>query len=281
VPRRGSDTHKGDYGHVIVFAGSRGKTGAAILACRAAMRSGAGLVTLAAPRSLNPIFATALIEVMTEPLRENADEEMEPLSDHEWHRLLARKNALLFGPGVGVHDGSQTALRWLLHDLDLPWVIDADGLNLLTRELGRLRHAKTTPILTPHPGEMARLIGKESAAVNGDRVGIARAFAAEHRCHLVLKGARTVVATAEGEVFINPTGNPGMASGGMGDVLAGILAALLGQGFSAQDAMRLGIYLHGFVADRVAAAKGQIGLIATDVIDGLPSGLSALAASDP
>jgi NAD(P)H-hydrate epimerase len=281
VPRRGSDTHKGDYGHVIVFAGSRGKTGAAILACRAAMRSGAGLVTLAAPRSLNPIFATALIEVMTEPLRDNADEEMEPLSDHEWRRLLARKNALLFGPGIGVNDGSQTALRWLLHDLDLPWVIDADGLNLLTRELGRLRHAKTTPILTPHPGEMARLVGKESTAVNGDRVGIARAFAAEHRCHLVLKGARTVIATAEGEVFINPTGNPGMASGGMGDVLAGILAALLGQGFSAQDAMRLGIYLHGFVADRVAAAKGQIGLIATDVIDGLPSGLSALAASDP
>jgi NAD(P)H-hydrate epimerase len=281
VPRRESDTHKGDYGHVIVFAGSRGKTGAAILACRAAMRSGAGLVTLAAPRSLNPIFATALIEVMTEPLRDNADEEMEPLSDHEWRRLLARKNALLFGPGIGVNDGSQTALRWLLHDLDLPWVIDADGLNLLTRELGRLRHAKTTPILTPHPGEMARLVGKESTAVNGDRVGIARAFAAEHRCHLVLKGARTVIATAEGEVFINPTGNPGMASGGMGDVLAGILAALLGQGFSAQDAMRLGIYLHGFVADRVAAAKGQIGLIATDVIDGLPSGLSALAASDP
>jgi NAD(P)H-hydrate epimerase len=128
---------------------------------------------------------------------------------------------------------------------------------------------------------MARLVGKESAAVNGDRVGIARAFAAEHRCHVVLKGARTVIATAEGEVFINSTGNPGMASGGMGDVLAGILAALLGQGFSAQDAMRLGIYLHGFVADRVAAAKGQIGLIASDVIDGLPSGLSALAASNP
>jgi NAD(P)H-hydrate epimerase len=168
-----------------------------------------------------------------------------------------------------------------LHHLVLPWVIDADGLNLLTRELGRLRQAKTAPILTPHPGEMARLVGKESAAVNSDRVGIARRFATEHRCHVVLKGARTVIATAEGEIFINPTGNPGMASGGMGDVLAGILAALLGQKLSAHDAMKLGVYLHGFVADRVSAAKGQIGLIASDIIDGLPSGLSTLAASNP
>jgi NAD(P)H-hydrate epimerase len=281
VPRRDADTHKGNYGHVVVFAGSRGKTGAAILACRAAMRSGAGLVTLAAPRSLNSIFASALIEVMTEPLRENAEEEMEPLNDQDWRRLLTRKDALLFGPGVGVTDGAQTALRWLLRNLDLPWVIDADGLNLLTRELDCLRRARTAPILTPHPGEMARLIGKETAAVNGDRVGVARSFAATHRCHVVLKGARTVIAAADGQVFINSTGNPGMASGGMGDVLACMLSALLGQGFSPQDAMKLAVYLHGFVADRVSAVQGQVGLIASDVIDGLPAGLNALAAPAP
>ena len=278
VPRREADTHKGSYGHLLVIAGSRGKTGAAILACRAALRSGAGLVTLAAPRSLNAIFATALVEAMTEPLRENAREEIEAMSDDEWRALLERKNALLFGPGIGVNDATQNALRWLLRNLDMAWVIDADGLNNLALELNRLRRAKTPPILTPHPGEMARLVGKDTAAVNADRVGIARSFAVEHRCHLVLKGARTVIATAGGKVFINPTGNPGMASGGMGDVLAGILAALLGQGLCAEDAMKLGVYLHGFIGDRVGAAQGEIGLIASDIIDGLPAGLSALAA---
>ena len=278
VPRRQADTHKGTYGHLLVCAGARGKTGAAILACRAAMRSGAGLVTLAAPRSLNSIFATALVEVMTEPLGENPREEMEPLSDDQWRRLLERKNALLFGPGIGVNDGTQNGLRWLLRNLDMPWVIDADGLNNLALELNRLRHAKRPPILTPHPGEMARLIGKTTAAVNADRVGIARSFAVEHRCHLVLKGARTVIASPDGKVFINPTGNPGMASGGMGDVLAGILTALLGQGLSAEDAMKLGVYLHGFVGDRIAAGQSEIGLIASDIIDNLPAALAALAA---
>ena len=281
VPHRAANSHKGNYGHLLVLAGSRGKTGAAVLACRAAMRSGAGLVTLAAPRSLNSIFATALVEVMTEPLRENSQEEMEPLSDDEWRVLLERKNALLFGPGIGVasNGATQNTLRWLLRNLDMPWVIDADGLNNLALELNRLRHAKTAPILTPHPGEMARLVGKPIAAVNAERIGTARAFAVEHRCHLVLKGARTVIATADGKVFINSTGNPGMASAGMGDVLAGILTALLGQGFSAEDAMKLGVYLHGFIGDRVAAAKGENGLIASDIIKGLPSGFSALAAA--
>jgi NAD(P)H-hydrate epimerase len=203
---------------------------------------------------------------------------MAALSDDEWHRLLERKNAFLFGPGIGVNDATQNALRWLLRNLDMPWVIDADGLNNLALELNRLRRARTAPILTPHPGEMARLIGKDTAAVNADRVGIARSFAIEHRCHLVLKGARTVIASADGKVFINQTGNPGMASGGMGDVLAGMLTALLGQGLSAEDAMKLGVYWHGFAGDRVAAAQSEIGLIASDIIDHLPAALTALAA---
>jgi len=281
VPRREPDTHKGTYGHLLVVAGSRGKTGAAILACRAAMRSGAGLVTLAAPRSLNNIFASSLVEVMTEPLRDNDTEEMTSLSDEDWRRLLERKSALIFGPGIGVNATTQNSLRWLLRNLAMPWVIDADGLNNLALDIDRLRHAKRPPVLTPHPGEMARLIGKSTAAVNADRVEVARSFAVANHCHLVLKGARTVIATAEGRVFINPTGNPGMASGGMGDVLAGILGALLGQGLSPQDAMNLGVYLHGFVADRVADDNGEIGLIASDIIQGLPAGLSALAARRP
>jgi NAD(P)H-hydrate epimerase len=281
VPVRHPDTHKGTYGHVLVIAGSRGKTGAAVLASRAAMRSGAGLVTLAAARSLNDIFAAALVEVMTALLRENDAEEMEPPSDEEWRHLLDRKDALLFGPGIGVTDATRSALRWLLRNLAIPWVIDADGLNNLALELDRLRSAKTPPILTPHPGEMARLIGRDTATVNRNRVDVARSFAVERRCYLILKGARTVIATPDGKVFINPTGNPGMASGGMGDVLAGVLAALLGQRLSPEDALKLGVYLHGFVGDRVAAEKGQIGLIASDIIEGLPSGFRALSTPNP
>lgn len=281
VPVRHPDTHKGTYGHVLVIAGSRGKTGAAILASRAAMRSGAGLATLASARSLNNIFAGALVEVMTALLKENAVEEMEPPSDEEWRQLLERKNALLFGPGIGVTDATRSALRWLLRNLAIPWVIDADGLNNLALELDRLRSAKTPPILTPHPGEMARLIGKDTATVNRNRVDVARSFAVERRCYVILKGARTVIATPDGKIFINPTGNPGMASGGMGDVLGGILAALLGQRLSLEDAMKLGVYLHGFVGDRVAAEKGQIGLIASEIIEGLPSGFRALSTPNP
>ena len=278
IPIRKPDSHKGTYGHVLVMAGSRGKTGAAILASRAAMRSGAGLVTLAAPRSLNNIFAAALIEVMTELLSETADDETDVLTGDEWRRLLERKSAMLFGPGIGVTDATRNNLRWLLRNLELPWVIDADGLNNLSLDLVRLRGAKTPPVLTPHPGEMARLIDKDTATVNDDRIGVARAFASEHRCYLVLKGARSVIATPEGKVFINPTGNPGMASGGMGDALAGILTALLGQKLSAENALKLGVYLHGFAGDRVAARQGQIGLIASDIVEELPSAARDLSA---
>jgi NAD(P)H-hydrate epimerase len=278
VPRRRPDTHKGTYGHLLVLAGSRGKTGAAVLACRAALRSGAGLVTLAAPRSLNSIFAALLIEGMTEPLRENGAEEMAELMPHEWSRLLERKNAVVFGPGLGVTDTSRNTLRWLMRHLDMPWVIDADGLNNLALDLERLKSARTQPILTPHPGEMARLLGQTTAAVNQNRVAIAREFATRHRCYLVLKGAGSVIATPNGRIYINPTGNPGMASGGMGDVLAGMLGAFLAQGFSPEAALQFGVFLHGFVGDRVADEKGEIGLIASDIIEGLPAGLRALSA---
>jgi NAD(P)H-hydrate epimerase len=279
VPVRKPDSHKGTYGHVVVIAGSRGKTGAAILASRACMRAGAGLTTLAAPRSLNDVFASAMIEVMTEPLRDTAEEEIEALTDEEWRRLLERKTVALFGPGIGVTDSTRNNLRWLLRHLNIPWVIDADGLNNLALDIDRLRKARTAPILTPHPGEMARLLGKDASTVNRDRIGVARAFATEHRCYVVLKGARTVLATPAGKIAINPTGNPGMASGGMGDVLAGILAALLAQRLSPEEAMKLAVYLHGLVADRIAAERGMIGMIASDIIDGLPAAMRSLSAA--
>ncbi|HEX2227601.1 MAG TPA: NAD(P)H-hydrate dehydratase [Candidatus Binatia bacterium] len=279
VPRREADTHKGTYGHLLVLAGSRGKTGAAVLACRAALRSGAGLVTLAAPRSLNSIFATLLIEAMTEPLFGDGAEHLEELTPHEWLRLLQRKNALVFGPGIGVSDAARSTLRWLLRHLDIPWVIDADGLNNLALDLDRLKAAKTPPVITPHPGEMARLIGQTTAAVNQDRIGVATEFATRHHCYVVLKGARSIIANPDGKVYINPTGNPGMASGGMGDALAGMLGAFLAQGFTPENAMKLGVFAHGFVGDRVVKEKGEMGIIASDVIEGLPAGLRALSQS--
>jgi ADP-dependent NAD(P)H-hydrate dehydratase / NAD(P)H-hydrate epimerase len=277
VPLREANSHKGNYGHVMVMAGSRGKTGAALLASRACMRAGAGLTTLAAPRSLNHIIAGACIEVMTEPLPDTSAEEVDSLTDDDWLRLLERKTVVLFGPGIGISDSTRNNLRWLLRHLEKPWVIDADGLNNLALDLNRLRNARTAPILTPHPGEMARLIEKDTVAVNNDRIGVARAFATEQRCYLVLKGARSVLATPDGRVFINPTGNPGMASGGMGDVLAGIVAALLAQRLSPEDAMKLAVYLHGFVGDLVAVERGQIGMIASDIIDALPAGMRTLS----
>jgi NAD(P)H-hydrate epimerase len=277
VPMRDRDSHKGTYGHLLVLAGSRGKTGAAALACRAAMRVGTGLVTLAGARSLSDIYAAALLEVMTEPLADGPDEQTEPLSDQQWERLLARKSAVLFGPGIGVHASCQSTLSWLLTHLEVPWVIDADGLNNLAGEIHRLKRARTAPVLTPHPGEMARLIGQDTATVNQNRVEVARGFAQDHRCHVVLKGARTVIASPTGRVAINPTGNPGLASGGTGDVLAGILAGLLAQGFTVEDAVRLGVFLHGFAGDMVAAQKGEIGMIASDIVEMLPAALRGLS----
>ncbi len=277
IPLRKPDSHKGTYGHLLVVAGSRGKTGAAILACKAAMRTGTGLVTLAAPRALNDILAGSLVESMTEPLGGAADEELVPLDDRSWMRLSDNKNALLFGPGIGMNDGGQSALFWFLRHWQRPWVIDADGLNNLAGALERLRGAKTPPVLTPHPGEMARLIESDAATVNRDRVGTAKTFAREYRCFVVLKGARTVIATMEGKTYINPTGNAGMASGGMGDALAGILAGLLAQGLKIEDALKLGVYLHGFVGDRIAFSRGETGLLASDVVEGLPEGIRELS----
>ena len=276
LPRRADDSHKGSFGHLLVMAGSRGKTGAAVLGCRAAMRVGTGLVTLAAPRGLNEIVAGALVESMTEPLGQPGEDQWPALGATDWDGLAERKSAVLYGPGVGVHARAQKTLETLLEHCRLPWLIDADGLNNLAEDVTRLRDARVPPVLTPHPGEMSRLTGLDTAAVNGDRIGIARAFAEDHRCYVVLKGARTVTATPEGQVAINPTGNSGMASGGMGDVLAGIVAGFLAQGLLPEDAMRVGVYLHGRAGDRVAEDRGGVGLIASDLVDELPRTIKEL-----
>jgi ADP-dependent NAD(P)H-hydrate dehydratase / NAD(P)H-hydrate epimerase len=274
VPVRAPEAHKGSCGHVLVIAGSRGHTGAALLAAHAACRSGAGLTTLAGPASLNAVYCSGAPEVMTAPLRDT-DGRLE-FDEARMRQLLDGKTAVVVGPGMGTHAAAEQLVRFLLAEVALPVVLDADALTCLARDLDTLKHARAGALLTPHPGEMARLLASETAAVQADRVGVARAFAATHGCVLVLKGARSVIAAPDGGLSINSTGNPGMASGGMGDALSGILGGLLAQGLSPADAACLGVYLHGEVADHVAATRGRIGVLASDVIDGVPAGFERL-----
>lgn len=269
------DSHKGDFGHLLVLAGARGKSGAALLSGGAALRVGTGLVTLAGPTSLNSIFSSVLVEAMTVPMPERADGRL-ALHKHALTEAVQGKTAIAFGPGIGVSVDTIGVTRWLLHNSTIPLIIDADGLNCLATDLTMLRKARVPVVLTPHPGEMARLVKISNADVQSQRLDVARTFAREHRCHLVLKGSRTVIAEPDGKTWINPTGNPGMASGGMGDVLTGIIGGLLAQSYTPEDACQLGVFLHGYVGDRAAEEKGQVGILARDLIDRLPQDLHSL-----
>ncbi|HKA54158.1 MAG TPA: NAD(P)H-hydrate dehydratase [Candidatus Binatia bacterium] len=275
VRERRRTAHKGDFGHLLVLAGARGKSGAALLCGGAALRVGTGLVTLAGPSSLNAIFSSVLIEAMTVPFPERADGSL-ALDEGALASALQGKNAVAFGPGVGVSTDTIGLTRWLLAHSELPLVIDADGLNCLATDLSPLRDARGPVILTPHPGEMARLVRASTAEVQSQRLALARAFATQHHCYLVLKGSHTVIAAPDGGAWVNTTGNPGMASGGMGDVLTGILAGLLAQGYAAAEACALGVFLHGYAGDLAAGEKGEAGIVARDVIERLPGGLRAL-----
>ena len=268
LPVRRAEAHKGTYGHVLVVAGSWGKSGAAALAGQGALRAGAGLVTVATRAdALQPAMAHAS-ELMGLALTEHG-----PLGPADLDALLeaaAGKQALVIGPGIP--RGAQTAelLGELLEQVETTCVLDADALNALAQDLEQLRAAKGKLILTPHPGEMARLTGKTAAEVNQDRVGLARQLAARTGAVVVLKGARTVIADPGGEACVNPTGNPGMATAGSGDVLAGVLGALVGQGLSPLDAAVVGVFAHGLAGDLMAQECGQLGLVASDLLAGLP-----------
>lgn len=277
LPRRPVDAHKGATGHLLVAAGAAGKTGAAAMTAMAALRAGAGLVTLGVPAGLNPILEAQVLEAMTEPL----PEENGVLTDTCAERilaLLAGKRCLALGPGIGTADGTRRLVDRLVRSAGVAMVIDADGLNCLAKNTGALAAAQAPVILTPHPGEMARLSGRPTAEIQMDRVGTARAFARRHGVHLVLKGARTVVAHPDGAVRINPTGNAGMAVGGMGDVLTGLIAGFAAQGLSPQAAIEAGVYLHGAAADGLARAVGPIGYLASEVMDAIPAQMASLLA---
>ena len=275
VRARRPEAHKGDFGHLVVLAGARGKSGAALLCGGAALRVGTGLVTLAGPSSLNSVFSSVLTEAMTIPFPERADGSL-MLDEGAIAQALQGKSAVTFGPGVGVSTDTIGLTRWLLAHSQQPLVIDADGLNCLATDPSVLHNAQVAVVLTPHPGEMARLINSSNTAVQAQRLKVARTFAAQYQCYLVLKGARTVIAAPDGQAWINPTGNPGMASGGMGDVLTGIVGGLLAQGYPPQEACALGVFLHGYAGDLAAQEKGEVGILARDVIERLPSGLRDL-----
>jgi len=269
--RRRPDTHKGDYGHLLVIAGSVGKTGAAAMASEAALRMGAGLVTLAIPKSLNSIMEVKLTEVMTEPLPETPKQTLSLRAFNAILRLCENKRAVILGPGIGTYKETQSLVLKLIKTLDLPIILDADGLTSLAAQPKTLLATKRPLILTPHPGEMARLIRCTAKEVQEDRIGFSRNFSQSHHVYLTLKGHRTLIATPKGEVFINPTGNPGMASGGTGDVLTGMIGGLICQGFEILPSLQISVYLHGLAGDVVAQELGEKSLVATDIIKKIPT----------
>jgi hydroxyethylthiazole kinase-like uncharacterized protein yjeF len=271
------DIHKGSRGHLLILAGSTGKTGAATLAALGALRAGAGLVTLGIPRSLNPILENKLTEAMTCPLPETEDGSLSLEAAEEIRDLLEGKTALAIGPGLSTHKETSALVRHVLATCPLPMVVDADALNALSAHHEVLTSCKGRAILTPHPGEMGRLAGLKNADVQADRVGVAEAFVKRHGCFLVLKGARTLIADPDGRIHINPTGNAALSSGGTGDVLTGLMGGFLARGWPADKAAIVGAYSHGLAADRLAEEMGQAGILAGELLGVLPALMASLA----
>jgi NAD(P)H-hydrate epimerase len=264
-PARVPDSNKGTYGRVLIIGGSRGKTGAAAMAGQAALRAGAGLVTVAAPQSVLPLIAVSMPELMTEPL---AETNQGTIANQSVSQLTKDKTIVAIGPGLTTFPETSEFVRRVGSECRAQLVIDADGLNALVGFEGDLGGA----VLTPHPGEMARLVDKTVQQVTANRVEMASDFANRRNAYLVLKGYRSVVAAPDGSVYINPTGNPGMASGGTGDVLTGMIAGILGQEHlgSFIERLCLAVYLHGLAGDLAAEELGEESLVATDLLRFLP-----------
>jgi hydroxyethylthiazole kinase-like uncharacterized protein yjeF len=268
VPRRGPGGHKGTAGHLLVVAGSAGKTGAAFLTSRAAMRAGVGLCTVASTAAGQAALDAKLIEVMS--ARYSDGDDAAPDGATRITALAAGMRAVAIGPGIPTGPGMQAAVREVVASLPLPMVVDADALNLLGTQVGALIAAAPAPrVLTPHPGEMARLLGLTTAEVQRTRVASARRLAAETGAVVVLKGARTLIAIADGTVFINPTASPALGTAGSGDVLTGVIGALLAQGMDALAAATLGVLAHGLAGERAAEPLGGLGLVAGDLPDAI------------
>jgi hydroxyethylthiazole kinase-like uncharacterized protein yjeF len=308
LPERRRYSNKGDYGHVLIVAGSRGKTGAALMAAKACLRSGAGLVTIGVPESLADIFQSRVTEEMTLLLPDKGDGILsEKASGLILDFLKEKADVVAIGPGIGVTAETRKLMKTLVQHSISPLVIDADGINSLQGEKGIFSKSQVPIIITPHPGEMARLLQlsavrtQQSAPppipphrggrvregvkaprselltkIEQDRINTALSFAKETETYLVLKGVPTVIAEPAGRAYVNSTGNPGMATAGAGDVLTGMISGFLGQGLKALDASILGVYMHGLAGDIAATEKGTYSLIATDIIDSLPAAFQSL-----
>ncbi|MDH4063366.1 MAG: NAD(P)H-hydrate dehydratase [Acidobacteriota bacterium] len=277
IPARAPDSHKGDFGRVLIVAGSVGKTGAAALAGEGALRSGAGLITIACPRSCQPIVASYGLEYMTEPLEETPAGTVHFAAADTVLGFDA--DVMAIGPGLGRGEGVATFVRELLEKGEAPLVLDADALNAFQDEPSALigREGRDV-IITPHPGEMARLAGCGVDDVQADRLGIATDFAKRHGVYVVLKGHRTLIATPGGAVFVNPTGCPGMATGGTGDVLTGMIAAWLAQLLDAEAACRVAVYLHGAAGELADADTGEVSMTAGDLAEHIGDAVLELTA---
>jgi NAD(P)H-hydrate epimerase len=278
------ETHKGTYGHLLAVAGSRGKSGAAVLLARSALRSGVGLMTAAVPAGSLSAVAAQQAELMTEPLPETAAGVLSRGAASRALRLLGERDALAIGPGLGIASDTRSAVLAILKKRICPAVADADALNAIVGEkitpalLGSRRHPL---VLTPHPGEAARLLRSNAAKIQSDRSAAALTLARRSGAVVVLKGHRTLVSAPDGRVAVNASGNPGMATAGTGDVLTGMIGAFLARGMEAWDAARLAVFVHGDAGDRAADDRGVDGLIASDLLDRVPDSMNALLAAGP
>lgn len=278
ITSRKRNTHKGTYGRVLVLAGSPGMTGAAYLCSKAALRSGSGIVTLGIPESLNPIMEAKLTCVMTYPLPETKAHTLSNKGRRDILKLCETHDVVALGPGLSQQPETRALILWLIKNIDHDMVIDADGLNALATDITVLHKIKRNVVLTPHPGEMSRLTETGSAKdVQKERLNTAIRFiqsiqkklSHEKRLVLVLKGDKTIV-TDRKKIYVNRTGNPGMATAGSGDVLTGIIVSLTGQGLDIFNAAQLGVHIHGMAGDIAAKKKGELSMIASDIIDYLP-----------
>ncbi len=270
LPRRKRDSHKGDFGKANVIAGSKGMTGAAILTCRAAFRSGLGLLRLYIPESLNFIIKTNTPEVITVPLHEMRKGVIGINHIEKIIKGTADADVLTIGPGSGDTSELAEIVRRVLEVVEIPIVLDADGLNVLARNKEWLTSKKSKLVITPHIGEMSRLTGLPIEEIKEDKISIAREFSERWNLITVLKGASTIIASPDGQIYINRNGNPGMATAGSGDVLTGIITGLIAQGIEPFQAAITGVYLHGLSGDRIVKSKGEYGLVAGDIVEELP-----------
>ena len=274
APRK-RDAHKGDFGHVLVIGGSPGKAGAPAMTGMAALRCGAALVTVAAPKSVVPTIASFSPELMTAGMMENDVGAFSILGLESLRKsgIVYLKNAIAIGPGLSRDKEAAQFARSCIDKTEMPAVLDADGLNAFEGRIAELnmRNLDRVLVLTPHPGEMARLLGISAEQVQADRMGIARKFAVDHHCYVVLKGHQTLIAEPQGKLWINTTGNPGMATGGSGDILTGMIAAMLGQHKDKPaEAIIAAVYLHGLAGDIARDEMGEVSMTATDLLMALP-----------